>query len=244
MRLLARSALALMALLLASCATIPEIPFDLTANPVSTIGFLDPGMPPKANVVLTGTVGQSVAASGGLAGALIGSIIDESMRAARVKHFEEGTHSLNYVAHDRFIAAVTSALNAHGYTVKMIEAKRAKQDDWLASYPPAGDPPVDAYLDIALIDYGYLAAGIGNQPYRPFVDLKVKLVRASDGHVLMQDVIEYDPLGTPQKAVTIAPDPEFAFANADALYAAPQHAVDGLDRAFAQIADTLGNLLR
>src|ERR1700753_1152992 len=96
-------ALALL-LLLSGCATLPEVPFDRAANTITTIGFLDPGMPPKANVLLEGTVGQSMAASAGAIGALVGGIADESMRAARVRHFEDAARERNYVAHDNFVA--------------------------------------------------------------------------------------------------------------------------------------------
>lgn len=244
MRIVLCGVLAGAALLMAGCATKPEIPFDRTANAINRIGLVDPGMPVKANVILAGTVGQSVAASAGLAGALIGGIVDESMRAARVRHFEEGARKANFVAHDRLVAALTNALQMRGYSVTAVQANRADQGKWLASYPHTNEPPVDAYLDVAVLDYGYIAAGIGKQPYRPFVQLMVKLVRASDSAVLMQDTIFYNPLGAPRKVVTVAPDSAYAFDDADALYAAPEHAVEGVDKAFVQTADALSNLLR
>jgi len=103
---------------------------------------------------------------------------------------------------------------------------------------------IEAYLDIVVHDYGYLSAGVGSAPYRPFVVLKCRLVRAGDGAVLMEDIIHYNSLGQPKNVVTVSPDTGYAYEDFDTMLAAGAQAIEGLSVAFSQTGDTLANLLR
>ena len=49
---------------------------------------------------------------------------------------------------------------------------------------------MNSYLDVVVTNYGYAAAGMGNAaPYRPWLQAKVKLIKAANGKVLMEDMI-------------------------------------------------------
>jgi hypothetical protein len=141
-------------------------------------------------------------------------------------------------------ADLVTALQAQGFNVKPIAVSR-DSSGFLKTYPT--EPGIDAYLDVSSFPdgFGYAAAGIGSsQPYRPFVWLKVKLVRASDGSVLMQDTVMYNPIGTNDKWVTVSPDPAYQFEDFDTLTGHADLSVKGVDVSLRQTADQVGKLLR
>ena len=88
-------------------------------------------------------------------------------------------------------------------------ALRPDTRHFLASYPPgAADQPIDAYLDLIVGAYGYIAAGLQDSaPYRPIFIVSARLTRARDKTVLMQDAVVYNPLNPNDRVVTIAPMP-------------------------------------
>lgn len=120
--------------------------------------------------------------------------------------------------------------------------------DLLKTYPKGGADGVDAYLDIAIVDYGYVAAGIfDSTPYRPFVGAHCRLVRASDGAMLMQDMVVYNPVvtaGPQQRAVTLSPDPIYTFKDFDTLTADPANAMKGMNTALSDVANSIGTLVQ
>ena len=224
---------------LAGCASQPEIPFDKSANGnIHTIGIVTPGMPDRPNIWLASDVGQSFG--------LIGALVDASMQEARDNKVEAMLVDQKMVPRQDFMSALQDSLKAQGYDSKVVTVDR-KQGSYLKAYPPAAETGVDAYLDISGVNYGYVAAGIGKStPYRPFVYTQFKLVRASDGEVLMQDTIYYDPVAPfgQGKNITISPDPAYTFMDFDALEGAPKQTVSGIDASFHSTTDAISRLLR
>ncbi len=222
---------------LAACAK-PEIPFDKGATgDVKTIGLLTPGYPKEAKVVLATSVGRNLG--------LLGALVDAGMESAREDHFNALLQAQHFSVQDAIAQNVTKDLEALGYKVVPVPVTRSSDKDYLASYPHGGDPQIDAYLDLVTVAYGYVASGIKDEsPYRPSVIMLAKLVSARDAAVLMQDKIVYNPVNTPDKTITIAPDPDFAFVDFDTLMAAPEKATKGLQVATEQSALNLSQLLR
>jgi hypothetical protein len=225
----------LAALVLVGCAA-PEIPFEHGTTPVKTIAIVSPSVPSGPSVVLASTVGQSFG--------LVGALIDAGMQANRDSQFKALLDRPNFSVQERFTRGVAEALASAGYTVVMVPLQRDRAE-FAATYPATSDGPVDAYLDLVVTNYGYVAAGIGSStPYRPLFAVRARLVSARDRSVLMQDQVIYNPIGVPPKTVTIAPDPTYQFANFDALIANGPHAVTGLHTAVAQSSEAIGKLLR
>ncbi|MEJ0042399.1 MAG: hypothetical protein WDM81_09355 [Rhizomicrobium sp.] len=75
-----------------------------------------------------------------------------------------------YTPREAFVNDLTAALQSDGYTVVPVEAVR-RNNDYLSSYPGA---PVDAYLDVAVTEYGYLAAGVSELPTVSAVSLSAR----------------------------------------------------------------------
>jgi len=222
---------------LAACASPPEIPFDHASNPsIKSIGVLQPAMSPGATVWLASDVGQSFG--------LIGALVDAGMQANRDKKFAALLAEQGVRPDDVFLSDIGTALTTHGYSVTRIPQSRSTMD-LLKTYPSPGVYAADAYLDLAVVNYGYVAAGIGDStPYRPFVAMRCRLVRASDAAVLMEDTVVYNPVGPAEKAVNIAPDPTFAFKDFDTLTGDPVNAARGLNAALASTATAVGTLVQ
>ena len=222
-------------LVVAGCAA-PEIPFDRSATPeIKTIGLIDPAFPTGPSVVLASSVGQSFG--------LIGALVDAGMQSSRELDFTKVIVSHNFVAQETFTKSLAASLEKQGYVVSAMPLKHDKTD-FLSHYPPPEDGKPDAYLDVVVAAYGYVAAGIGSStPYRPAVALRVRLVRAKDASVLMQDAVFYNPVNATTKVVTISPDPNYVFTNFDALIGSPDKAVDGVRIAIEESARTTGGLL-
>ena len=222
---------------LAGCSTLPEIPYDrMTAGEIKSIGIVSPKFPNEASVILATSVGQSFG--------LVGALVDAGLQEGRENSFKKMVQTQNFAAQDVFMQRLSAALQEHGYTLSDVSATR-RQDNFVDKYPAGSS---DAYLDMVVVNYGYIAAGIGDStPYRPMVSVKVRLVRATDSSVLMQDTVLYNPYnvaGGTAKAVTISPNPSYEFTTFDDLEEKPEMAVKGLEDAIHQSAAAVANLLR
>lgn len=239
MRVLRYSLILCAVLAVASCAT-PEIPYDRAAENVKTIGIIEPGLPDGPTVVLASTVGQSFG--------LVGALVDAGLQAARDSKFQGALDDASYSERERFVASVKIALEMRGYVVVPVSATRAKATAFMTKYPPKADANVDGYLDLVVGNYGYVSAGIGDStPYRPSMSVRVKLVRADDAKVLMEDAVVYNPVGPAiagARAVTISPNPVYSFKDFDTLMGDRADAVKGLQDSVDQTAQTISTLLK
>jgi hypothetical protein len=192
-------------------------------------------------VVLATSVGQSFG--------LIGALIDAGMQADRDSRFGGAMRERQFDAHAYFLERLAEALRARGYAVEMVPVQRTREHfEFLAAYPTASPPKVDAYPDLVVTAYGYIAAGIGpSTPYRPYIAVRARLANAADGAVLMQDVLIYNAVGpaaAQQQVVTLAPDPAHRFDKFDDLMADPDVALKGVQVAAEQLAQAIAALLR
>lgn len=232
--------LAAVVLTLAGCASAPpEIPYDrTTAGTIHTIGVLTEGYP-------SGGPSAILAANLGASFGLIGGITEGIMRSNRESSLRDIMASQNFRFENEFNATLLQAIAAHGYQVVTVPVGREQGNKLFDKYPANFEVAADAYLDIAVNDYGYIAAAISDSaPYRPFMSARVKLVRASDKAVLMQDIIIYNPYNNPKNAVTISSDPAYSYTTFDMLEGDRTGTVTGLKIAADQSAAAVANLLR
>ncbi len=223
------------AMVLVGCASQPEIPYDRAAKAqIRKIGIVTPAFP-EASVVLLNSVGSSFG--------LIGALADAGVQSSRDTTLKNLMQQQKFSAPDYFVERLNQGLRAAGYTVAMVPVKR-DGSDFVEKYP-SGAEPVDAYLDLVTMAYGYIANGVGDSaPYRPRFIVRARLVSAKDSSVLMQDKVLYNPLGPTDNTVTIPADPALQFKDFDALAASPQIAVKGLRVATEQSAQTIAKLLQ
>ncbi len=224
-------------LTLAACAGQPEIPYDrTTAANNKTIGLVTPAWPSGPVSFLASNPGQSFG--------LVGALVNAGIESGRESDLQLILTNQKIDANADFVTTLTANLRAKGFTVVPVEAD-AKRGALLKKYPAASANNVDSYLDIAVLNYGYLAAGIGSDnPYRPWCAASVKLVRASDGAVLMQDSVTYNSWIDAKNTVKLSPDPEYAFVNWTDTKAAPEKTAQGVSVAAKKTADAIGDLLK
>jgi hypothetical protein len=220
----------------AACASQPEIPYDRsTASANKTIGLLTPGWSSGPSSVLASDMGKSFG--------LIGALVDASMQSNRESELKAILVSKNVDVNSAFVTRLKSNLESKGFKVVAVDAD-AKRTSLLKKYPSGADG-VDSYLDVVVPNYGLLAAGIAKDaPYRPWFVSQVKLVRATDAGVLMQDTVTYNTIGEAKNVVTLSPDPKFAYAGWSDVTAAPDSVVAGINDAADKSADAIANLLR
>jgi len=223
------------ALMVAACAS-PYIatPYDRASASVTQIALIDDSLPTKAIAYEVASVGSNFG--------LIGGLIDAGIQLERQNAVNDALAGIAFDAEAELETRLISALSAEGYVVAPLESGERAKRDWLETYP-AASPQTEAYLDVAVLHYGYMSSG-ASQPFRPAVAAKVKLVRVSDGSTLMENQIVYNPLNVMQGVVTIAPNPEYAFDNRAALLAEPARMAAGIEDALNQVADTATQLLR
>jgi hypothetical protein len=224
-------------LFLAGCAAKPAIPFDRASAPdIKTIGIVSPSMAPLPAAHLASNVGMHFG--------ILGELVEMSMESDRQKKLAAILGQEQFNAESVFADRLAASLKARGYRVVMVPAKRDKAE-FLESYTPGEGDKVDAYLDVVVAGYGYMAAGrADSEPWRPAVVSRCQLVGANGTPVLMQDRVSYNPLNGGRQEVSLSPDPNFAFTNFDDLTGAPAKAAQGLQVALGQTADAIASLLR
>lgn len=243
-RTFARAAYFALALLLPACSTPPhtEIPFDHNAAPgIKTIGVATPSFPPGPSAVLA----SSVANYGG--GGLISGLaymVAAGMQSDRETALAKLLQDQNFDARAEFTRSLAAALQSRGYQTVAVTPARQSPELFAAGDAFKDQPAADAYLDVIVVRYGYLASGLGDsRPYRPMIHLSCRLISKDLNKVIMFDSVLVNPLGTPDDAVQIAPLPEYAFVDTPSLSAEPPRTVAGVKQAIDQSTDTIVKLL-
>ena len=223
-------------LCLGACAS-PYVakPYDRAMANVARIAIVDDSLPERA-------IAYEVASTASSFG-LIGALVDAGIQGSRRDAVNAALDSVRFDAEQVMETRLVSALLVEGYAVAVMENGPRPERDVLSVYPaaPAG---ADAYLDIAVTQYGYLSPGAG-QPFRPHASAVVKLVSVSDGAtVLAENVVVYNPIGEPEGVITITPNEAYVFRNREQLLADPQRLAQGLTDALNDVADAAARLLR
>ena len=214
---------------LVGCASGPQkIGFDRTGSSVRSVAILTPGINAQPELFrLSGATPLGI-----LFGPL-GALADAKIQEGRAADFEGALQSRHYVPADVLVGDLTAALTAEGYTVSTLAVARAGVD-LLKQYPPqSAAAPVDAYLDIAVVNWGYLAGAI-TQDYRPLVGLQYRLVRAADGTTLMQGTFAYA-----QGSDDAVPDPAYQVSSHDDIIANVDHSIEGINAGFSLGANAI-----
>jgi hypothetical protein len=224
------------ALCLSACAS-PYVgkPYDRASAGVKSIALVDDSAPDKASAYEVASVGSNFG--------LIGALVDAGIQTSRRDAVNEALAGAGFDAEARLKELVVSRLTADGYTVRpLANGPRNAKREFLVTYPGAAGE--DAYLDLTVINFGYLSAGAG-KPFRPTVFANVRLVSARDTKkVLMENRIIYNAMLPQQGVITLTADPQYAFNNRAALLEDPKRLAAGIDEALSQVAGTVAQLLK
>lgn len=221
------------AMSLSACATYVATPYDRSTANVQEIAMVDDALPEKV-------VAWEIASTGSSFG-LIGGLVDLAIQQSRTDAVNAALTSIDYDAETILERRLAESLSTEGYQVEVLQTGPRPKREMLKSYANAPEA-TDAYLDVMVLEYGYLSPGAG-QPFRPYVFATVKLVSAADPSVVLgENRIIYNPFGTPKGVITITPNLEYSFRNRDELLADPEHLAAGITDALNQVADTSARL--
>jgi hypothetical protein len=172
---------------------------------------------------------------------LIGALADAGIQQSREDAMIAALATVDYNAEAVFDTRLTEKLTESGYTASVLEGSNRQRRVLLTGYSGAA-AGTDAYLDIVITNYGYIASGPG-QPWRPTAEAMVRLVRASDHVTLMQNQISYNSVFVRRGVITLTPNPDYSFQNREAMLADPTRLAAGITDALDQVADTAVHLL-
>jgi len=215
--------------MLAACHTLPTQAYNRAEANVQTFGLAAPGLPQQAAVRIVTPVGANFG--------LVGALIEESRAASASRELEDIFAQRSY----DFRKAVSESLS-HSFIDIALNVKPAaegrsvdEQGKFLKKCPVAVG--AEACLDVFLTYVGYMAAG-ATTDYVPTVHLTARLIRNSDGMMLFQDQIQYNPLAN-SKAIAIQPSDKYRFKDRDAMKSDPKSVVMGIDEAIRAVTDEL-----
>jgi hypothetical protein len=123
------------------------------------------------------------------------------------------------------------------------ESRKQAVNDALGTVQFDAETILERRITSTLTTQGYMSSGAG-QPFRPTVYAKVRLMRASDNTLLMENMILYNPIAPTEGVITLAPNPEYAFRNREGLLEDPTRLAAGLEDALVRVADTAAQLMR
>jgi len=219
-------------LLLSACVSAPpDVQFQRAASGVHTIAVITPAIPDKPVLSSLSPVTPL-----GLFG-VIGAVADARVQEGRVEDYWSELGRRAYSPQAVVLKDISAELQSDGFTVAELDIPRLPRQ-FLAAYSPAPQVHADAYLDVVIENYGY-AAGAITEPYRPFVGLQYRLVRASDGATLMQGIFGYSRFGH-----DVEPDPAYDFSTFNDIMADSARSIAGLNAGFSLGARAIGQALK
>ena len=180
---------------------------------------------------------------------IIGALVAEGNRTAKQTWVRNAGVTANFDYLTTFRGTFEAAMRERGYELiwpaSLVESKDSVKRDafgYRKKYASVSD--ADAQLDLALQFVGYAAAGPGDgQPYRPTVNLSVRLLSADGKQVLYADTVRYHNVASDQQAIILEPDPDYAYPDFDDLKKAGPVAIDGLKLAVEACATALAKQL-
>lgn len=230
-----------LAALLSGCATpLPkQQAYDRVGHAqIKTIHVL-PAPPVKLRVFMM----NNLAGSFGLIGALLAA----GNESDDVHHLLDAYQATPLHPRRFFQAELTKALSARGYRVvwpALDEGKGIQRGNsgLRADYSPVED--ADAILDVDLNFFGYAAGGPGrDSPYRPTTTAVARLVSADGKQTYFTDYFAYNNIFNSSIAVTIEPDPRYAYPKFVDLEHAGIQSQEGLKLALSSLAQKLASEL-
>jgi hypothetical protein len=207
---------------LAGCNSFPTQEYNKAGNTrVHVIALAPVGLPDKPQSSTLNAVGNNF----GLIGGIVEATRASNASGEMVTELTAGNLDYKSYLPEKIISDLRSA----GFEVVVLPGTRssAESGKFLSDVPQA--PGADAILDIYASYVGYVAAG-SKTDYRPAVHIEARLLDANTQKVLFADQIYYNNF-TPRSAktaITIEPDPRWAFSDRKEMVSNPPDVTRGL----------------
>ena len=229
----ARHLVALAAIALSACVSVPNQPYNKAANVhVKKIGVVTVPNPAEYQVGMLHHPGEGFG--------LIGGLIAAGDASSKTKIFsgQEVVHRVELGK--EMTAALTEAFDGSPFQVVLVDAGAAPRTEFVKDYPGA---ECDAFLDVAIAQVGYRAQ-YASTPYLPLLFAPVRLVDARSKTVLYTTEVFMTDGPIPKGGIQLVPDTTYAFNDFDALKRDPDKAVMGLKDATRRIAKQIASDLK
>lgn len=220
-------------LMLAGCASLPpQQTFNRDASTIKTIQVLP---------MTESEIGLAFLNHPGANFGLIGGLVAASDISSKRKRLQEITDAAGLEHMAIFRAEFERSMGERGYTVQwpepLVQQGKVARDGWglRKAYGPVQG--ADAQLDLGVVFAGYATSGAGdNSPYRPAVHVVARLMDASGKTNLFTDVVTYNNITNIATAITINPDPAYAYPDFKQLEASGSEVAKGLELALQATA--------
>lgn len=215
---------------LAGCNSFPTQEYNKAGNSrVHVIALAPVGLPDKPQSMTLNAVGNNF----GLIGGIVEATRASNASGELVTELAVG----NFEYKDYLPQRVVSNLQSAGFEVVALSGTRSSGESgkFLTNVPQA--PGADAVLDIYANYLGYVAAG-AKTDYRPAVHIEARLLDTKTQKVLFADQIYYNNFapGSAKTAITIEPDPKWAFSNRKEMVSNPPDVTRGLREAIDAVS--------
>ena len=227
-------------LFLGACATLPQQSYNREAN--AGIKRIQVLTMPKANVRL------HVANPTGANFGLIGALITEANRNGKENWRQDTVAKTDFNQSDVLKTTFEAEMRAKGYELiwpdPLVDDGKKVKRDGLSLRKSYSRTDADAQLDLGFMYVGYAAAGSGSgQPYRPTVEMSMRLIGSDGKTVLFTDQIRYHNVLGNQQAIIVEPDPNYSYPKFSDLEAADTACIAGLQIAVEETAREMARQL-
>lgn len=219
------------------CKQFPSVPYNKAApNKPASVALAPIWVPEKPQMLIVGAVGTNF----GLIGALVevgraASAATDALAAMTAAEFDYAT---------AFRQRVARAFEEAGFAASALEGARASSEQLkFMKTLPAGNGAA-AVADVVVTFVGFVAGG-ATTPYRPTLNIQLRLVEAQGTKVLFAEQIHYNHFNqTAPTAVALEPNADCAFQDVKAIEAEPKRAADCLAGAIDAVGAEITRQLR
>jgi hypothetical protein len=224
------ASLLLLFTVLAGCNSFPTQEYNKAGNSrVHVIALAPVGLPDKPQSMTLNAVGNNFG--------LIGGIVEATRASNASGELVTALAVGNLEYKDYLPQRIISNLQSAGFEVVALTGTRSSGESgkFLSNVPQA--PGADAVLDVYANYLGYVAAG-AKTDYRPAVHIEARLLDTKTQKVLFADQIYYNNFapGSARTAITIEPDPKWAFSNRKEMVSNPPDVTRGLREALDAVS--------
>lgn len=179
---------------------------------------------------------------------LIGAAIAEANRNSKENWVQKTVSEAGFSHSALFRERFSAAMLERGYELvwpdTASDTGKVKRDLFGLRKKYSAVSGADAQLDLGLTFVGFAAAGSGDgQPYRPTMNMSVRLLTADGKTVLFSDMVLYHNVTNNKTAIILEPDPRYAYPDFDDLEAAGASTIEGLRLAVEETARAVANQL-
>jgi hypothetical protein len=236
-RLLRITALGACGALAFGCAQFPSVPYNKAApDKPASVGIAPLFTPEKPQMLIVGAAGNNFG--------LVGALVEAGRAASAATATQQAMAAAEFDHGAALKSRIVRAFEDAGFTVALLPGERASSERIKFLKKPPDAAGNAAVADVVTKFLGFVAGG-ATTPYRPTLNVELRLLDAKSAKVLFAEQIHYnhfDPAAP--SAVALEPNLDCSFENVKAIEAAPTKAADCLAQAIEAVGAEITRQLR